>query len=238
VAQHSALRLPLEGRHATITCAACHAASRTGLSPVPRPESLGSAHVMLAMPERECQSCHVDPHAGRYLRGGAFPLQRGCAECHGAKSFRPSLVSVETHARFSFALDGAHRATPCMACHAEFKAVPAAATLVRNNRGVVALPFSATRSTTCVSCHANPHGAQFATRKDGGKCEACHATAGFVPASRFDHEKDAAFPLSGAHAKVPCARCHRSAAPGAPVVYRPLSAKCESCHSGRMPRVH
>lgn len=148
------------------------------------------------------------------------------------------MVSVATHARFGYALDGAHRATPCMACHAEFKAVPATSTLVRSARGVASLPFTARRETTCASCHANPHGTQFATRKDGGTCEVCHATAAFAPASRFDHERDAAFSLSGAHAKVPCARCHKSVAAGAPVVYRPLSAKCESCHSGRVPRLH
>jgi hypothetical protein len=62
----------------------------------------------------------------------------------------------------------------------------------------------------------------------------------FAPASHFDHDRDAAFKLSGAHARVGCAACHRRERTGAPngatrVVYRPLSAKCESCHTARPP---
>jgi hypothetical protein len=56
----------------------------------------------------------------------------------------------------------------------------------------------------------------------------------FRPADRFDHDRDARFSLKGAHATVTCARCHftrRSAAGKPVVVYRPVSTKCESCHS-------
>ena len=249
VAKHAGLRLPLEGRHAAIACAACHALSRPGLPAVVRQESLGSAHVLLAVPERECQSCHADPHAGRYTSGGALPLANGCATCHDAKSFRPARLDVETHARFSYALDGAHRAAPCVACHAELKVLTTAtstastSTLVKSVRGLASLPFTATRATTCGSCHANPHGTQFASR-NGGACESCHEAASFAPASRFDHEKDASCSLKGAHAKVACAGCHRLATGGGTggegrgIVYKPLSGKCESCHAGRLPRVH
>jgi len=55
----------------------------------------------------------------------------------------------------------------------------------------------------------------------------------FRPARRFDHNRDAAFSLKGAHANVPCARCHRSVAgpSGKPVViYRPVPTACEACH--------
>ena len=238
VASHAALRFPLDGRHATVTCAACHGAQRPGLPTIVRADNLGSAHVLLAVPERECQSCHADPHAGRYARGGARSLEGGCSSCHGTLAFRPARVDVGMHARFSFPLDGAHRATPCVACHAEFKVLAATSTLVRNSRGVMALPFTATRSTTCASCHASPHGSQFATRKDGGACEGCHEAARFAPATKFDHERDASFSLRGAHARVACAKCHRAPAGAGPmIVYLPLSGRCETCHSGRVPKV-
>lgn len=83
----------------------------------------------------------------------------------------------------------------------------------------------------------SPHGNQFAQRKDGGACEGCHDVSSFAAAPRFDHDRDASFKLKGAHAGVACERCHKTEAAGAGkarVIYRPLSGKCESCHtSGR-----
>lgn len=234
LASHASLRLALEGRHAAIACVACHGISRPGLPPVTGADALGSAHVLLAVPERECASCHVDPHAGRYAAGGIRPMPNGCATCHGVRSFRPSTLSIATHATFSYALDGAHRATPCVACHAEMRFPAATSTLVRSAKRVVPLPFTARRAATCQSCHENPHGPQFGTRKDGGTCSGCHGVDAFAPASRFDHEREAAFSLKGAHARVACGSCHRAAlSSGGParVQYRGLSAKCESCHA-------
>ncbi len=237
IAAHARLRVPLDGRHGTIACAACHAAVRPGLPRLTMSRaSLGTAHVVLRVPETACADCHVDPHAGRYAAGGAFPMPGGCRLCHDTRRFRPSTVDVAMHARFSFALVGAHRAVACVACHAEMRAPEAASTLVLAPRGVASLPFTHTRSTTCRSCHEgdSPHGAQFASRKDGGACESCHGTDSFAPASRFDHDRDASFPLAGAHANVPCAACHRTETTGAGkarVVYRPLSGRCESCHA-------
>lgn len=227
VARHATLRLPLEGRHAAIACAACHAATRRGLPPLAH-TALGTANVALALSETACQSCHADPHAGRYSDGGAQPHPQGCRACHDAVAFRPSTVSVETHATFAFALDGAHRATPCIACHDDLKAPVAASSLIAFRNRVPALPFTQHR-TRCASCHETPHGNQFASRKDGGACEGCHGTAGFAPASRFDHTGDASFALTGAHEKTPCASCHRRD-PQGHVTYRPLSGACESCH--------
>jgi Cytochrome c7 and related cytochrome c len=242
LAAHAKLRLALDGRHAKIACAACHGVDRTGLPPLPkRAAAYGPARVVLQVPETECQQCHVDPHGGRFATGGASPMTGGCRACHTTTDFRPSTVDVDAHARFSFALDGAHRATPCVACHAEMRAVPAASTLIAAARGVPKLPFDQRRATDCRSCHEKdtPHGTQFAARKDGGACGSCHDAASFTPASRFDHDRDAAFPLAGAHAKVPCASCHKtqSGANGKPfVVYRPVSTACASCHGGTTPR--
>jgi hypothetical protein len=235
IAAHAALRLALQGRHATISCADCHGAVRRGLPSAAQPEALGTAHVLLRVRDVECAACHVDPHAGRYAAGGAFPAPGGCGACHDARAFRPSTVDVARHSRFSFALDGAHRAAPCQACHAELKASSTAgSTLLLAARNVTPRLFNARRSTACESCHESPHGAQFAGRKERGACEACHDAFRFAPASRFDHDRDATFALTGAHAKVACLQCHKTevGATGVKrVVYRPLPATCESCHS-------
>jgi len=111
----------------------------------------------------------------------------------------------------------------------------ATSTLLLAAKGVSPLTF-ATRRESCAACHDSPHGEQFATRKDRGACDACHGVDTFVPASRFDHERDASFKLTGAHARVACADCHkpvRTPSRALLVTYRGLSEKCESCHAGR-----
>jgi hypothetical protein len=233
-AAHAKLRLPLDGRHAAIPCASCHATNRRGLPPFPRPDAVGPAHVAFPM-SADCTSCHVDPHAGRYGKSGGA---RTCLGCHGTERFRPSTVDVAAHERFAFPLAGAHRAVPCAACHDEIATAPTSSTgstLVGAARQVRSLPFTARRSASCQSCHTSPHGDQFAARVDKGACESCHGIERFAPAARFAHDRDAAFSLAGAHARVSCAQCHRTerGPSGAPrVIYRPLSTKCESCHAG------
>lgn len=229
---HAKLRITLEGRHGVIACGACHSTNRPGLAPLTRTERLGTAHVILSGIEVECSGCHVDPHAGRYAAGGAMPADGGCGACHGSAAFRPATMGVAMHARFSFPLEGAHRATPCIACHKEMGGPPAASTLVRAARGVAALPFTAKRATTCESCHESPHGNQFSAREDGGRCEGCHDVNAFAPAARFDHEKVRAFPLAGAHAKVACGSCHKATVVNgkSTVTYRGTPTACESCH--------
>lgn len=235
VSTHATLRLPLDGRHATTACSACHAASREGLPAPPPSLTLGTARVILRVPEVTCASCHADPHGGRYSVRGAVPIADGCRACHSTVAFRPTTMTVASHARFSFALEGAHRAVPCLSCHPEMKpAAPAQSTLLLSGKGVASLPYDTKRATTCLGCHESPHGNQFASRKDGGSCEGCHDVNAFAPASRFDHDRDASFSLKGAHANVACERCHKPvAAVGGKlrVVYKPLSGKCESCHT-------
>jgi hypothetical protein len=93
--------------------------------------------------------------------------------------------------------------------------------------------------TACADCHENPHGDQFASRADGGRCEACHTVDAFQPAGRFDHNRDATFSLKGGHEGVECNRCHTTdIASGDPkrLRYKPLSGKCEHCHGGKETR--
>jgi hypothetical protein len=237
---HATLRVTLSGRHATAGCPACHAISRPGLPSLPASlqEALGSARVLLRVRETECAGCHVDPHAGRYRAGGARPMPGGCAACHGTETFSPSTIDVAAHAAFSFTLEGAHRAVPCAGCHEELKPHQhPTSTLLLAARNAPRLPFTPWRDGTCAGCHGSPHGAQFADRPGGGACQSCHDLERFAPASRFDHDRDAAFSLRGAHARVLCASCHKpTTTPGAVtgvIAYRPLSARCESCHAGK-----
>lgn len=198
--EHAATRYPLTGKHAAVRCAACHTKAAPGGDIAMRPAFA------------RCRDCHTDdPHNE--------PAARDCRDCHDTRGFAPSTVDVRAHEAY-FPLAGAHRAVLCADCHKELRRAWAGPRTAR--------PLAAAK--TCASCHPGPHGAQFAGRKDQGKCDACHATEAWHPAAKFDHERDAAFSLKGGHAHVACARCHPAARPVADRRYRPVSAKCESCH--------
>ena len=235
IADHARTRLPLEGRHATLGCASCHGPKRPGLPGLPQTATLGRAGVLFHIPEVACATCHADPHtvAGQARRDAST----GCADCHTAVAFKPAAISVESHARFSFRLEGAHRAVPCRDCHTALPPPgPAAgrgATLIAALPSLSRVPLGVPRGKSCSGCHRNPHGMQFVARADSGRCESCHSTDTFIGAPRFDHDRDAAFSIKGAHAAVSCAKCHRTetVAGISRVVYRPLPHRCEDCHT-------
>jgi hypothetical protein len=232
---HTKLKVTLAGKHGTVECAACHGAKRAGLKPFPTTVALGKAGFLFHPPETTCTDCHLDPHQGRFARGGERAKPEGCVACHDQQAFRPSTVTFEVHAKYALPLEGAHRAVPCAGCHGEMKGrAPTRSSLVASGTSFVALKLSG--STVCSDCHKTPHGDQFSSRADHGRCDACHGLDGFAPASRFDHNRDTAFSLKGAHEGVACNRCHTpdrtSTVPGR-LIYRPLSGKCESCHGER-----
>ena len=233
-AAHARTRFTLDGRHSELPCQACHASTRTGLTPFPRTATPGKAGVLFRLGELTCAACHVDPHQGRFAERGAHPVRGGCLACHNTRSYRPSTVDVPAHDGYAFKLEGAHRAVPCVGCHAELKYRPAPSSLVQVKWAGAPLLFTTTaRGQGCVACHQNPHGDQFASRPGGGRCESCHGLEAFAPAARFDHDRDTTFPLRGGHANVPCARCHAPlSGPGTTrlIRYRPVSSRCESCH--------
>ena len=86
-------------------------------------------------------------------------------------------------------------------------------------------------STTCSTCHADVHLGQVGTA-----CQRCHAVeaARFAPI-RFSHESGA-FPLTGRHRTLECAKCHPSekatfpAGTGTARRLNPVSRECLSCH--------
>lgn len=160
-------------------CAACHAAP------------------LSATPMRaRCVSCHVDIRrelADTTSLHGALGAEGNCRSCHtehrGAAGTITSAEGLgEVHARFGFALDGAHARVTCAQCH-----VPVGG---RTDYAAVA--------TTCVGCHEadDPHGGDF-----GPDCASCHTTSRWEGAT-FDHE---IFPIDhGARRGRPnsCTTCH------------------------------
>jgi hypothetical protein len=200
-----------------------------------------------------CSSCHVDRHAS-----STPPRSWGqCGDCHSDSAWSPSVFGVAAHERSTFALTGAHVATPCAACHQ--RPEPG------HDRFRLALG-----AQTCTDCHAkdDPHGERFgpmpcetchsteafdqvvfahaeptracvgchapddphAGQFEGRDCATCHTTDTYaIPA--FDH-RETRFPLDGAHTQATCTSCHaRESLEGTQLVrYRPLGTDCVDCH--------
>jgi hypothetical protein len=155
-----------------------------------------------------CAACHADPHHGAF--------QKECASCHSTSGWKQlsaaGLSSQFDHSKTAFPLLGKHRTVDCAACHAggDFHKH---------------IPYS-----LCSDCHKpDPHGGQFAQRKDGGKCESCHTVDGWKPAnySVQDHASSQ-YPLQGKHAQVGCAKCHIPA--GKATKFKIKFASCTDCH--------
>lgn len=225
LAAHQQSDFPLRGAHLTAACDGCH---RT--LPASAVASVGPARVEMRPAHGRCVDCHQDPHGGRFAPKGPRGRAEDCESCHTDAHFSPSEFGPEAHAHARFVLEGAHRAVPCAQCHTEMAALAPRST--REAKAVRSLPFEDVRRA-CADCHKDPHAGQFAAKR-GGACDRCHGSDAFAPATGFDHDRDAAFKLEGAHARTPCAACHiptKNAAGSTHVVYRPLSSRCESCHT-------
>lgn len=93
---------PLEGRHAPLSCDACH-------PPLRRPGPDGREHAFAR--GTACADCHADPHVGQFRQGAGTD----CARCHDSTGFEPARFDHQTQSRFP--LDQNHRGLDCAACH-------------------------------------------------------------------------------------------------------------------------
>jgi hypothetical protein len=158
----------------------------------------------------KCLACH-QPIAERIAakKGVHRDVKGDCVTCHveheGVDAqLRPFDPKKFDHSKETgFALDGRHAplAGKCESCHK-----------VRS--------FLAAQPA-CASCHADVHKGRL-----GPDCASCHTTsAAFKDAAKsFDHSK-AAFPLTGAHATVKCAACHKT-----PDYRVAKFGACNDCH--------
>ncbi len=220
------------------------------------PGPVSAAHAQEASLEQDCERCHgrpgeplssacADCHAPiaaqlaerRGFHGTLAGGAEGCGRCHsehhgrefqlaGAASFALAGVAdrdAYDHAGLGFALAGRHTALACRACHPHADD----AVIAKGDARFLGL------SQSCASCHEDPHAGQLPD------CASCHGQdAPFDRIASFDHT--AAFPLTGSHANLACARCHEKGsahavevlanevklAGGAP----PAPRECAACH--------
>lgn len=125
---------------------------------------------------------------------------KGCGDCHDASGWRPARFEHERRA--GYRLDGAHVSLACGRCHVE--------------------DLRAAVPRSCDGCHRDPH------RGDLGiRCSGCHDSNRWESRFRSDAHARTAFPLSGAHAVIPCEACHEDRfARG----FVGAAARCADCH--------
>ena len=241
---HGKTKFPLTGAHRDVACTTCHAGEQW--------KGIGNACVdchRLGDPHggrygAKCETCHTtekwasvhfdhDKATKFPLRGEHRKLQctachkgdlyreklqtncnschkehdphRGqlgtrCERCHNEAGWRQKVAFDHDLARFP--LIGLHAAVPCEGCH-------------------VSQSFKETPST-CVACHKDTHH----EGRLGTSCHECHNPNGWA-LWHFDHSTETRFPLTGAHAGLSCAACHREKNPTTLI----LSSECYSCHS-------
>ncbi|MFI5006575.1 MAG: cytochrome c3 family protein [Solirubrobacterales bacterium] len=210
---HSKSGYPLLGRHAAVKCAECHSAGR--------PRRLAHA---------ACTDCHSDHHLGQLARradGGR------CEACHDVSGFAQPRFSTIDHEKTPFPLTGAHRAVACDECHRkvpveQLRTLGVVAATGKGETEQLRFP-----STTCATCHTDPHAGT--TARVRAECRTCHRTATWRTVE-FDHAATG-FALQGAHAAVACAGCH--AREGSPRTARAslrfggAPTGCTDCHKDR-----
>jgi hypothetical protein len=151
-----------------------------------------------------CVSCHQ----GDYARttnpnhaAGRFPTT--CENCHTIGGWRPAKFD---HDATRFPLTGAHTRVDCARCH-------------------VGGRYAGT-PTDCYSCHQGDYARTTNPNHQASgfptQCQSCHSTSAWKPAN-FDHDRTR-FPLTGAHTRVDCARCHVGGR------YAGTPTDCYSCH--------
>jgi hypothetical protein len=202
--QHQQTDFALSGGHAATACVECHKPSTPGDATTTRYHFASTT----------CTDCHQDPHRGQFK--GALA---SCESCHGLRTWKD--VSKFDHDTTKFKLEGAHRPTGCLECHkpANFA------------KGIEKVVFK-DAPTQCEGCHENIHEEQFNVNGFPPECITCHNLTAWKPA-RFDHEKQSKFSLKGAHERVPCGDCHKSATAAngrLTTQYKGTSSVCADCH--------
>jgi NMD protein affecting ribosome stability and mRNA decay len=153
-----------------------------------------------------CYSCHANQFKQTTNPNHvATGFATNCERCHGMNNW----FSVNfDHAATGFPLTGAHTTVPCTQCH------------VNGNFNLTSA------NTACSSCHLkdfqSTNNPNHVTAGFSQSCQNCHNTTAWQPA-QFDHSKSG-FPLTGAHATTPCAKCHVNNN------FNLTNRQCASCH--------
>jgi hypothetical protein len=200
--------LSLTGKHAQISCRACHRGAR--------PDVFEDFHHVTA-----CKSCHAHTtvHADAVHPTGKYTTDQ-CVNCHNSRAVprpRPPIEQIHGSGG-TWPLVKGHKSVPCADCHLSPRIGTGGQTT-----------FTRVSPECAASCHEDSaHQGSL-----GASCSSCHVP-GSWSADRFDHSlpfpadathKVPVFPLRGGHEKLPCTNCHTSRD------FAATPATCVGCHA-------
>ena len=240
---HSETGFPLEDRHATVDCRACHVGNRYEDTPSDCNDCHAANDVHGGDYGRDCQRCHSprqwSPTPFDHGVETGFPLSHrhqgvACRQCHTGPMDRqkPKTACADCHAA-----DDLHRGrhgSDCASCHSErawdaihFDHARETSFPLRGRHAEINCqqchqrdPHEEELATTCIDCHtsADAHDGTLGT-----DCGECHGEARWNHDIRFDHDLTH-FPLLGLHAVEPCEACHDSTR------FQETDPECAACH--------
>jgi hypothetical protein len=201
---HARTRYPLGGAHKPLACASCHPTATL---------RDGTTSVRWRLGYARCKDCHANPHVDdkprrAQVRGSSLAMRRivgemDCSACHADASWQLGQhagTSGFDHDRTGFALRGAHQQARCAGCH-EDRAKP---------------------PTSCDGCHRGPHQGRHTE-----PCAECHRATAWSDRAVLEQHRRTRMPLTGRHALVDCADCHKRQAER---VYSDTPSDCYACH--------
>lgn len=192
---HSRTGFELEGRHMFVDCSACHKSNYTD-----------------PIKHERCSDCHEDYHRGQFTKPGVTP---DCSSCHDAQGFTMTSFSIGRHNEGVFPLEGAHLATPCIACHLKGERWSFREIGIR-----------------CADCHPDIHKDFLDTKYyPRSECTVCHSVNSWHNI-RFDHGVTG-WELKGAHLQQACRACHFPEVSPGKVIQRftGMGKECIACHT-------
>jgi len=182
----------------------------------------------------KCRSCHKEiDRRIKSAKGyhGRIPGDVNCNLCHKEhKGRRYQIVQMNVrafdHMQTGWPLSGKHAQTECRQCH--------------TNKRKSGRDSYLDTSPECRQCHGQFHGKGI--KANLNNCQDCHNAFGWKTLNakiKFDHQKDARYPLVGQHkTNVKCLECHTERnAQGKLKSFGPIVVRgCESCHKDPHPR--
>jgi hypothetical protein len=240
---HTATDFALAGAHVRVACRACHSTNKHYRD---TPSRCVDCHrgedPHRGMLGEQCEKCHASSawressfdHAKTAFALSGAHATVACDQCHPNARYADTPTTCEACHRLDD-VHGGHNGTRCDECHttSQWKR------LVFDHDRATRFPLQGRhRTIACNACHLGPlHQEKLASdcyachRPDdahkgrrGRDCASCHEPAGWKQA-KFDHARDAGFPLRGAHAPAPCESCHAGN-----LHEEKLPTTCVGCH--------
>ena len=189
---HQMAGYELKGKHAKISCSACHKSEFVKSKTSQKHE--GKSYLGL---DTKCLSCHTDYHQKT--------LSADCATCHIPDAFKPA--TAFKHQNTKYPLVGKHLEVTCLKCHPK-----------EVKEGKDFQKFSGVAFSNCTDCHKDVHENKFG--QDCRKCHSENSFHQITTAAvgKFDHSKTD-FPLVGKHLSVDCKKCHKGSSYTTPIKF-------------------